>query len=106
MPTPLLGETIVSYSGISLGAHFNHKREKRGLQVILSSKQSDNEIKYDPSLVQALFLHVLESSLLEKFVRAKLRPFLGKPSVSDELLMEKINIFVSTEAYIAIELSL
>ena len=50
------------------------------------SSASDSPIKYEPSLVQSLFLHVLETGLQDEAVRAKLRPFLEKTTVSDEQL--------------------
>jgi len=67
-------------------------------QVILSSKQSEGAIKYDPLLVQALFVHVVETGLVDESVRAKLRPYLEMDGVTDEVLMEKVNVAVSAEA--------
>lgn len=61
------------------------------------SNASDSPIKYEPSLVQALFLHVLETGLQDEAVRAKLRPLLEKATVTDEQLMEKINQIMSAE---------
>lgn len=52
-------------------------------QVIFVSSASDSPIKYEPSLVQALFLHVLETGLQDEAVRAKLRPLLEKAAVTD-----------------------
>ena len=66
-------------------------------QIILVSSTSDSPIKYEPSLVQSLFLHVLETGLQDEAVRAKLRPFLAKTTVSDEQLLEKINQIMSAE---------
>ena len=66
-------------------------------QVIFVSNASDSPIKYEPSLVQALFLHVLETGLQDEAVRAKLRPLLEKAAVTDEQLMEKINQIMSAE---------
>ena len=53
-------------------------------QIIFASNATDGSIKYDPSLVQALFLHVLETGLKNGAVRAKLRPLLEVASVTDE----------------------
>ena len=66
-------------------------------QIIFVSSASDSPIKYEPSLVQSLFLHVLETGLQDETVRAKLRPFLEKTTVSDEQLLEKINQIMSAE---------
>ena len=66
-------------------------------QIIFVSSASDSPIKYEPSLVQSLFLHLLETGLQDEAVRAKLRPFLEKTTVSDEQLLEKINQIMSAE---------
>ena len=65
--------------------------------IIFVSSASDSPIKYEPSLVQSLFLHMLETGLQDEAVRAKLRPFLEKTTVSDEQLLEKINQVMSAE---------
>ena len=54
------------------------------------SNATDGSIKYEPSLVQALFLHVLETGLQDEALRARLRPLLEVASVTDEQLMEKV----------------
>lgn len=66
-------------------------------QVIFVSKASDGAIKYELPLVQALFLHVLETPFQDKAIGATLRPLLEKPSVTDEQLMEKMNQSMSEE---------
>ena len=66
-------------------------------QIIFVSNAIDGSIKYEPSLVQALFLHVLETGLQNEAVRAKLRPFLEVASVTDEQLMEKVNRIMAVE---------
>ena len=53
-------------------------------QIIFVSNATDGSIKYEPSLVQALFLHVLETGLQDGAVRAKLHPLLEVASVTDE----------------------
>ena len=67
-------------------------------QIIFVSNATDGSIKYEPSLVQALFLHVIETGLQDEAVRAKLRPLLEVASVTDEQLMEKVNRIMSAEA--------
>lgn len=61
------------------------------------SNASDSSIKYEPFLVQALLLHVLETRLQDEAVRAKLRPLLEVASVTDEQLMDRINTIISVE---------
>ena len=67
-------------------------------QIIFVSNATDGSIKYEPSPVQALFLHVVETGLQDEAVRAKLRPLLEVTSVTDEQLMEKVNRIMSAEA--------
>ena len=67
-------------------------------QIIFVSNATDGSIKYEPSLVQALFLHVVETGLQDESVRAKLRPLLEVASVTDEQLMERVNRIMSAEA--------
>ena len=66
-------------------------------QIIFVSNATDSSIKYEPSLVQALFLHVLETGLQNEAVRAKLRPLLEVASVTDEQRMEKVNRIMAAE---------
>ena len=66
-------------------------------QIIFVSNATGGSIKYEPSLVQALFLHVLETELQDEAVRAKSRPLLEVASVTDEQLMEKVNRIMSAE---------
>ena len=66
-------------------------------QIIFVSNATDGSIKYEPSLVQALFLHVLETGLQNEAVRAKSRPLLEVASVTDEQLMEKVNRIMAAE---------
>ena len=66
-------------------------------QIIFVSNATDGSIKYEPSLVQALFLHVLETGLQNEAVRAKLRPLLEVASVIDQQLMENVNRIMAAE---------
>ncbi len=68
-----------------------------GEQVLFSSQKEDSVVKYDKSQVQSLFVHVVETGIQQESVRAKLRPYLEKPGISDEELMERVNIAVSAE---------
>lgn len=66
-------------------------------QTIFVSNATDGSIKYDPSLVQALFLHVLDTGLQNEPFTAKFSPLLEVASVTDEQLMEKVNRIMSAE---------
>jgi hypothetical protein len=56
-------------------------------QVIFASQADDSVVKYEKSLVQSL----------QESIQAKLHPFLEKPGVTDEELMEGVNVAVSAE---------
>ena len=66
-------------------------------QIIFVSNATGGSIKYEPSLVQALFLHVLETGLQDEAVRAKLHPLLEVASITDKQLMEKVNRIMLAE---------
>jgi hypothetical protein len=66
-------------------------------QVIFSSQTVDSTVKYGPSLVQSLFIHVVETGLQQESIRTKLRPLLEKPNVNDEELMDRVLLAVSAE---------
>jgi len=61
------------------------------------SNATDGSIKYQPSVVQALFIHVVETGLQDESARAKLRPLLDVASVTDAQLMERVNLIMSAE---------
>ena len=64
-------------------------------QVLFASQAGSGTVKYEPSLVHPLFLHAVETGLQDEAVRNKLRPFLQKAEITDEELMEQINVAVS-----------
>jgi len=67
-------------------------------QVLFASQAEGGTVKYESSLVHPLFLHAVETGLQDESVRTKLRPFLQKVDVTDEELMEQINVVVSEES--------
>ena len=66
-------------------------------KVLFASKEAGVKLVYDERLVQGLFLHSLETGLQQEAVRTKLRPFLQDTDISDEKLIEQMNLIVSTE---------
>ena len=66
-------------------------------KIIFASQESDNTITYDESSVQGLFLHALETGLIDETIRAKMRPTLKNPGVADEDLIEAMNLAMSAE---------
>ena len=67
-------------------------------QVLFASQAEGGTVKYESSLVHPLFLHAVETGLQDESVRNELRPFLQKVDVTDEELMEQINVVVSEES--------
>ena len=67
-------------------------------QVLFASQAEGCTVKYEPSLVQPLFLHAILTGLQDEAVRNKLRPTLQKAEVTHEELMEQINVVVSEES--------
>jgi hypothetical protein len=60
-------------------------------KIIFASKESGS------SSVQGLFLHALETGLIDDTIRAKMRPTLKNPSVADEDLIEAMSMAISAE---------
>jgi hypothetical protein len=66
-------------------------------KIIFASKESGSKITYGESSVQGLFLHALETGLIEETIRAKMRSILKNPSVADEDLIEAMSMAMSAE---------
>ena len=66
-------------------------------KIIFASKEADSNITYDESSVQGLFLHALETGLIDETIRAKMRPTIKTPGVADEKLIEAMNMAMSAE---------
>ena len=54
-------------------------------------------ITYDESSVQELFLHALETGLIDETIRAKMRPTIKTPGVTDEEQIKTMNMAMSVE---------
>ncbi len=66
-------------------------------QICFASKEADSQIKYDDTLVQGLFLHTVETGLLDDTIRSKIRPTLQNPKASDEDLLEAMGRAMAEE---------
>ncbi|XP_038055448.1 uncharacterized protein LOC119727584 [Patiria miniata] len=66
-------------------------------KVIFASQESGSGLKYDPTLVQNMFLHALLTGFRSESVKNELRSLLQDPSTTDELLFEKVNTAASHE---------
>ena len=58
---------------------------------------AEDEIAYNPTLIQGIFLRTLETGLREDNIRTKLRLLFQSKSVDDAELMETIKQIVSSE---------
>ena len=60
-------------------------------KIILCSLEDKSSLKYDPKLIQSLFLRTVETGLRDEPIRIKLRAFLWDENIGDEkLLLELI----------------
>lgn len=60
------------------------------------SKAEGAVMKYQPELVQSLFIHTIETGLRYEVIRNKVRPILQKSRVTDKEVMEALNKIVSS----------
>lgn len=60
-------------------------------QMILVSSEAEGVIKYDPKLVQTIFLHTLSTGLKDDAIRNHMMPFLNLEDVADEVLIRELN---------------
>lgn len=67
-------------------------------KILFASQEADSSLKYDPNLVQSMFLHTILTGLQNDSIRGDLRPYLTQPDVSDELLFDKVNLACAHEA--------
>ena len=67
-------------------------------KVIFASKQESAKLRYDPEQCRNLFLHTVETGLLNNNLRSRLRPFLKSNNVKDEDLIAEVNIALTEES--------
>ena len=58
---------------------------------------TDTSLLYDSGHVQRLFLRSIETGLQDESIRAKIRPFLKDPNVTDEVLIQQMSMASSAE---------
>ena len=61
-------------------------------KILFASQEAESGLKYDPTLVQSLFMHTVLTGLQSDSVKSDLQPYLLQTSTSDELLLEKLNV--------------
>ena len=67
-------------------------------KIILCSQEDKSSLKYDPRLIQSLFLRTVETGLHDESIRIKLTTFLPDENISDEKLLLELNIAACEEA--------
>ena len=67
-------------------------------KILFASQEADAYLRYDPTLVQGMFLRSLETGIRDDNILAELRPLLQKESISDEELIQQMNPISSAEA--------
>ena len=66
-------------------------------KVIFTSQESESQLQYDPVLVQKLFLRAISTGLISYSIKADIDPYLNDINVSDEVLLEKLNLAANNE---------
>lgn len=66
-------------------------------KILFASQEADSGLKYDPALVQSLFMHTILTGLQSDNVKSDMQPYLLQSSTSDEVLLEKVNIACANE---------
>ena len=62
-----------------------------------SQETDDSELKYDPTIVQGMFVHSFSLGLQNENIKIEMKPYLEKKGMSDEELFEKLNVCFSNE---------
>ncbi len=66
-------------------------------KIIFASQEGKSGLKYDPALVQNMFLHTVLTGLQNDRIQSDLQSFLSDPTISDEVLLERLNVACSHE---------
>lgn len=67
-------------------------------KILFASQEDESGLKYDPVLVQNMFLHSVLTGLQNDRVQGDLQPYLSDAAISDEVLLEKLNVACSRES--------
>ena len=66
-------------------------------KILFASQEAESGLKYDPALVQSLFMHTILTGLQSDNVKSDMQPYLLQPTTSDEVLLEKVNVACANE---------
>jgi len=65
--------------------------------VNVSSQEQNAAIKFDETHVQSVFIHSVETGLIDDTIRNRMRPFLQNEKVPDETLIREMSFAMSIE---------
>ncbi|XP_033182193.1 uncharacterized protein LOC117152945 [Anabas testudineus] len=66
-------------------------------KILFASQEAESSLKYDPALVQSMFMHTILTGLQNDNIKTDLQPYLLQPATSDELLLERLNMACANE---------
>lgn len=66
-------------------------------KILFASQEAESSLKYDPALVQNMFMHTVLTGLQNDCIKTDLQPYLMQPTTSDELLLERLNMACAHE---------
>ena len=66
-------------------------------KILFASQEADSSLKYDPALVQSMFMHTVLTGLQNDSIKTNLQPYLLQPTTSDELLLKRLNLACANE---------
>ena len=67
-------------------------------KIIYASKEANTKMKYDPEHVQSMFLHTIETGLINNTLRGRIRPLLQNVAISEEERISQLNLAVTEKA--------
>lgn len=59
-------------------------------KILFASQEAESGLKYDPVLVQSLFMHTILTGLQSDNIKNDMQPYLLQTATSDEVLLEKV----------------
>lgn len=68
-----------------------------GQKTLSASQEAESSLKYDPTLVQSMFMHTILTGLQNDSIKTDLQPYLLQLTTSDELLLERLNMARANE---------
>lgn len=67
-------------------------------KILFASQEAESGLKYDPALVQSMFLHTVLTGLQSDSIKVDMQPLLLDTKTTDEALLEKLNSACANEA--------